>query len=247
MDAFSNITLYAAPTADRHVITVGYASDNLAAKVHAHAISDVTGLTDALSARVTSEALSTILADYVTDTDLTTTLADYATTASVTSTLENYVTGTALSTTLASYATTASVTTALGDLAGSVAATYATQASLAGYSVTSHQHTVEPVEAVPASGIITLARDKTQYVKTITGNTVIGFNASALNLGASDAATFELLIKMGAQVRQVLFGGSVTWLNGEEPYFNAANRSYLFAFRTYDGGNSWVGAYQGSF
>ena len=247
MDQFSNISLQCSPSDDLHLIPRGYADTRYAATVHVHAISDVTELTDALSARVTSEALSTILADYVTDTDLTTTLADYATTASVTSTLENYVTGTALSTTLASYATTASVTTALGDLAGSVAATYATQASLAGYSVTSHQHTVEPVEAVPASGIITLARDKTQYVKTITGNTVIGFNASALNLGANDAATFELLIKMGAQVRQVLFGGSVTWLNGEEPYFNAANRSYLFAFRTYDGGNSWVGAYQGSF
>ena len=63
MDAFSNITLYAAPTADRHVITVGYASDNLAAKVHVHAISDVTGLTDALSARVTQTALSQTLTD----------------------------------------------------------------------------------------------------------------------------------------------------------------------------------------
>ena len=247
MDAFSNITLYAAPTADRHVITVGYASDNLAAKVHVHAISDVTGLTDALSARVTQTALSQTLTDYVTDTDLANTLTAYATTDSVTAALVNFVTQTALGETLLAYATISSVNSTLDSLTEAIAATYATQASLAGYSVTSHQHTVEPVEAVPASGIITLARDKTQYVKTITGHTVIGFNASALNLGASDAATFELLIKMGAQIRQVLFGGNVTWLNGEEPYFNAANRSYLFAFRTYDGGNSWVGAYQGSF
>ena len=247
MDSFVNISLYDAPTDAKHVITVGYAADNLAAKVHGHAIGDVTGLTDALSARVTQTDLDTTLESYVTGTGLADTLTAYATTESVTEALTNFVTADALNQTLNAYATISAVNAALDSLNEAIAATYATQASLAGYSVTSHQHTVEPVEAVPASGIITLARDKTQYVKTITGNTVIGFNASALNLGASDAATFELLIKMGAQIRQVLFGGNVTWLNGEEPYFNAANRSYLFAFRTYDGGNSWVGAYQGSF
>lgn len=247
MDAFSNITLFATPTDSRHVITVGYASDNLAAKVHVHAISDITGLAAQLATFVTQTALSQTLTDYVTDTDLANTLTAYATTASVTATLEAYMTTAAFNAAIADYATSAEVSLAISAYAATVTATYATKAELTGYSVTSHQHTVEPVEAVPANGIITLARNKTQYVKTITGNTVIGFDASALNLGANDAATFELLIKMGAQVRQVLFGGSVTWLNGEEPYFNAANRSYLFAFRTYDGGNSWVGAYQGSF
>ena len=247
MDAFSNITLFATPSDARHVITVGYASDNLAAKVHVHAISDITGLAAQLATFVTQTALSQTLTDYVTDTDLANTLTAYATTASVTATLEAYMTTAAFNTAIADYATSAEVSLAISAYAATVTATYATKAELAGYSVVGHQHTVETVQAVPASGIITLERDKTQYIKTVTANTVIGFDATALNLGANDAATFELVVKMGPQLKQVLFGSNVTWLNSVEPYFHTSNCSYLFAFRTYDGGNSWVGAYQGVF
>jgi len=165
MKYYSNISLLATPTDNTHVITVGYGAATFAAKVHTHAISDVTGLTE----------------------------------------------------------------------------------ELATFSVTTHQHTVEPVDAVPASGIITLERDKTQYKKTITGNTVIGFDTTSLGLAAGDAATFELLVQTGNQAYQVLFGSPIAWLNGEEPLFNTPNTSYLCAFRTYDGGASWVGSYEGQF
>ena len=247
MDSFVNISLYDAPTDAKHVITVGYAADNLAAKVHGHAIGDITGLTDRLATFVTQTALSQTLEGYVTGTGLADTLTAYATTESVTEALTNFVTADALNQTLNAYATISAVNAALDSLNDAIYQNYATKASLAGYSVTSHQHTVEPVDAVPNSGIITLARNKTQYVKTVTANTIIGFDATALGLGANDAATFELLIKMGTYARQVLFGSTVRWLNGEEPLFNTPNRSYLCAFRTYDGGASWVGSYEGQF
>jgi len=115
------------------------------------------------------------------------------------------------------------------------------------YSSADHQHTVTPVYSVPDSGIIALERNKASYVKTITGNTTIGFDATGLELDENDSATFELLLKMETYVYPVLFASNISWLNGEEPYFTEPNKSYLFAFRTYNGGQNWVGAYQGIF
>lgn len=191
-------------------------------------------LSTTLTAYLTTASFQTAIASYVTQTALTQTLASYATSAEVTTALGSYVTQNALNNTLANYATTNSVTIAIAS-------------ALSDYATAAHQHTVTPVYSVPVSGLITLERDKASYVKTITGNTVVGFDATGLNLGANDSATFELLLKMETYVYPVLFGNSIAWLNGEEPYFNEPNKSYLFAFRTYDGGQNWVGAYQGAF
>lgn len=125
-------------------------------------------------------------------------------------------------------------------------ADYATKAELAGYSVVNHQHTVQPIDAIPASGIITLEPNKQQYQKAITGNTTIGFDATEID-GEGKTITFELLLTVGTTAYNVLFGSNITWLNGDEPYFNTPNTSYLCAFRSYDGGENWVGAYQGQF
>jgi len=122
---------------------------------------------------------------------------------------------------------------------------YAKLTDLDGYAVTGHQHLTAPDTAVPASGIITLEPNKTHYTKTITGNTVIGFDAE--NLNTNDIITFELLVKTVSTVYPVLFGSTITWLNGDEPYFNDPNTAHLLAFRSYDGGDSWIGSYQGKF
>lgn len=188
----------------------------------------------ALNSTLSSYVQTSTLGDYVTASGLEDTLADYVTIDALTTALSSYVTTTALTATLASYATSASVTSEI-------------TSALEYYSLENHQHTVTPVYSVPDSGIIALERDKTQYTKTIEGNTVIGFDATGLGLSAGDSATFELLLKMGTYVYPVLFGSNISWLNGEEPYFTEANKSYLFAFRTYNGGESWVGAYQGQF
>ncbi|MCR5360343.1 MAG: hypothetical protein K6E55_10715 [Thermoguttaceae bacterium] len=175
----------------------------------------------------------------------------YATTAALNAAIgalgETYATITDLNSAISSlagtYATISGVNAAFDGL-GNV---YAKLTDLAGYAVTGHQHLTAPDTAVPASGIITLEPNKTHYSKTITGNTIIGFDASGINLGSDDSATFELLLKMETTVYPVLFGSQIAWLNEEQPPFNEANTSYLCAFRTYDGGNSWVGAYQGRF
>ncbi len=190
--------------------------------------------TSTLAAYLTTASFNEQIAAYVTSATLETQLAGYVTISAQTTTLAAYVTTAALNAELASYATTASVSTAIAT-------------ALADYALAEHQHVVAPVEPVPASGVITLERDKPSYQKTIEGNTVIGFDATGLNLGSTDSATFELLVRMGTYVYQVLFGSNIAWLNGEEPYFTEPNKAYLLAFRTYDGGQSWVGAYQGQF
>ena len=190
--------------------------------------------TTTLSAYLTTASFNEQIAAYVTSAALETQLADYVTIDGLTTALANYVTTAYLSATLASYATSASVSNEI-------------YSALLDYALEDHQHTVTTVYSVPVSGLITLERDKASYVKTITGNTVVGFDTTGLGLGANDSATFELLLKMETYVYPVLFGNSIVWLNGEEPYFTEPNKSYLFAFRTYDGGNSWVGAYQGQF
>ena len=276
MKQYTNIELLDTPTGANHVITVGYGDAHYSALGHTHTLADVTDASAALAVYATKTELSTaintinltlasdydtsdeIAALYATKSELTayvktsalnTTLTAYVTSANLATTLQNY----ALVASLSNYATVSSVSQLRNYVDSefakttTVSQTYATKSELTGYSVTSHQHTVEPVEAVPNSGVITLARNKTQYVKTITGNTVIGFDATALALGANDTATFELLVKMGTYARQVLFGSTVRWLNGEEPLFNTPNTSYLCAFRTYDGGASWVGSYEGQF
>lgn len=122
---------------------------------------------------------------------------------------------------------------------------YAKLTDLDGYAVTGHQHLTAPDTAVPASGIITLEPNKTHYTKTITGNTVIGFDAE--NLNTNDIITFELLVKTVSTVYPVLFGPTIAWLDGDEPLFNLPNTTYLIAFRSYDGGETWIGVYQGCY
>ena len=146
------------------------------------------------------------------------------------------------------YATISALNETAAGITETTATTYATKTELTtGYATIDHQHTLQPVDAIPASGIITLAKNKQQYKKAITGNTTIGFDATAIGGGNDKAITFELLLTTGTNTYNVLFGSNITWLNGDEPYFNTPNTSYLCAFRSYDGGANWVGAYQGQF
>lgn len=70
--------------------------------------------------------------------------------------------------------------------------------------------------------------------------------AGALTAGGYNVITFELLVKMGATVQTIDFPESVSWLNNIPPTMNAANKTYLLLFRSYDGGESWIGTQEGS-
>lgn len=191
---------------------------------------------------VTTAALNTTLGGYVTTGGLSTALAGYVTTTALETALGGYVTTAALNTALAEYATTAAMNTALAGYVTTAALTV----TLQGYSQTNHGHVVEPIADVPASGIISLTKNGGQYRRTITGNTVLGFDATGL-ANTDETITFELLVTTGARTYNVLFGPTISWLNGEQPLFQTPNTSYLMAFRSYDLGNTWVGAYQGQF
>ena len=114
------------------------------------------------------------------------------------------------------------------------------------YSSADHQHAVVPVTGVPANGIISIAENQQQYRCVVTGNTVLGFDATGVQ-GAGNSVTFELVLTMGSRVYPVLFGPTIAWLDGDEPLFNLPNTTYLIAFRSYDGGETWIGAYQGCY
>lgn len=82
------------------------------------------------------------------------------------------------------------------------------------------------------------------YSKTISSATILTFNTS--NLTKTDQViTFELFITLSSVVT-ITFPTSVTWLNDETPDLSSANK-YLFAFRSFDNGSTWIGNLQGSF
>jgi hypothetical protein len=189
--------------------------------------------TTTLSAYLTTASFNDQIAAYVTSAALETKLEDYVTLSAQTATLAGYVTTAYLSATLASYATSASVSNEI-------------YSALLDYALEDHQHAVVPVTGVPASGIISIAENQQQYRCVVTGNTVLGFDATGVQ-GAGNSVTFELVLTMGSRVYPVLFGPTIAWLDGDEPLFNLPNTTYLIAFRSYDGGETWIGAYQGCY
>lgn len=236
------ITLEYTPTESNHGVHKGYVDDSATSIINE--VAETYATTVSLSAAVT-DVLNSVASTYATRTELTTTEqniretleTDYAT-------LENL--NDVLDMVANTYATPDYVLTVKSDVLNSVAETYAFKTDLDGYSVIGHQHLKQPVETVPTSGIISLTENKTHYAKTISGNTVIGFDATGIETN-DEAITFELLLKVGGTAYNILFGSNVTWLNGDEPLFTSTNTAYLLAFRSYDGGNSWIGSYQGRF
>lgn len=91
---------------------------------------------------------------------------------------------------------------------------------------------------------IVLKDNIVSYNKTITANATLSFDISNLSQASTDIITFELKLTMGSTLRTVNFS-NVTWLNGNTPSMPSTNKNYLFVFRSYDGGTSWVGNIQG--
>ena len=111
---------------------------------------------------------------------------------------------------------------------------------------THNQFLVTTIDTVSGLSII-LDRNKAMYKKSVGGDVTLAFDASNLTVAANEVMTFELLIEMGATAYTVTFPNTVTWLEGSAPTMTTVSKSYLMAFRSYDGGTSWIGSYQGSF
>ena len=95
-----------------------------------------------------------------------------------------------------------------------------------------------------SSGTVALSENCTIYKYTPSGATTFTFNTSNLNISSAVAYTFELYVIMN-NVYTLTFPGTLTWQGGSAPDMSSAGK-YYFAFRTVDGGSTWVGNLQGT-
>lgn len=93
------------------------------------------------------------------------------------------------------------------------------------------------------SGTISL-NNKSIYKITPSAATAFTFNTAGLGLTSSSSYTFELCINMST-VYALTFP-TISWQDEEEPDFSSEG-IYLLAFRTIDGGSTWLGNLQGVF
>lgn len=102
--------------------------------------------------------------------------------------------------------------------------------------------THQPITTL-SSGSITLTSGISLYKRTPTAATTFTFTLSGTSASSSVAYTFELCIVMST-VYSLTFPSSVIWQNGETPDMSSTG-TYLLAFRTLDGGSTWLGNLQG--
>lgn len=92
-------------------------------------------------------------------------------------------------------------------------------------------------------GTINLTDNCSIYLSSPTGNITYTFNTSGLTLLSSKIVTFELLLTLPSTSITCTFP-TIKWLDGNEPSL-VAGALNLLAFRTVDGGTTWIGNLQG--
>lgn len=95
-----------------------------------------------------------------------------------------------------------------------------------------------------SSGAVALNDNKVIYYQNITDATTFTFNVSAASKATSEVITFEMHLYI-TTVSALTFPSNLSWLNEDAPSIDTAGKHYLLAFRTFDGGTSWVGNLQG--
>ena len=93
------------------------------------------------------------------------------------------------------------------------------------------------------SGTINLTHNTVIYKHTPSANTTYTFNKTNLTISSSLAYTFELYIVMST-LKTLTFPASLVWQGGTTPDMSKTG-TYFFAFRTVDGGTTWLGNLQG--
>ena len=97
-----------------------------------------------------------------------------------------------------------------------------------------------------STNTIVLEDDTALYKRSISAAETIYFDTSELSSTSGMAITFELYLTMGSTAYAVSFSG-VTWLNNETPSISTPNKTYMFVFRTLDGGTTWLGSKEGAY
>ena len=93
-----------------------------------------------------------------------------------------------------------------------------------------------------ASGALSLSDNTSLYKVSPSGATTISFGGST-SASSNIAYTFELCLVMST-VYAITWPNSITWQDGETPDLSSAG-TYFLAFRTLDGGSTWLGNLQG--
>lgn len=106
--------------------------------------------------------------------------------------------------------------------------------------VTKSIQTLQDISTTTAT--ISLADNTSFYKITPSGATTLTFS-NGTSASASKSYTFELCVDMST-VYALTFPNSVTWQDGETPDLSATG-TYFLAFRTMDGGTTWLGNLQG--
>lgn len=119
--------------------------------------------------------------------------------------------------------------------------------------LTSHQDisgkadkSVETIQNIVTvtGGTVNLVSDKVLYSSTPTGSTTYTFTLPSGTVTGTQAFTFELYVNMSTTAYSLTFPNSVTWQGGTAPDMSSTGK-YFLAFRTMDGGTTWLGNLQG--
>ena len=86
---------------------------------------------------------------------------------------------------------------------------------------------------------IALNSDFTIYSKNISAATTLNFTMPSGYTSTLGVVTFELYINM-TTAATILWTPSISWNGGTAPLFNDVKK-YLLSFRSFDGGNTWIG------
>lgn len=86
---------------------------------------------------------------------------------------------------------------------------------------------------------IALSNDFTIYSKTVSAATTLSFAMPSGYTSTLGVVTFELYINM-TTASTILWTPSISWNGGTAPLFNDVKK-YLLSFRSFDGGNTWIG------
>lgn len=104
--------------------------------------------------------------------------------------------------------------------------------------------TLQPITTV-SGGTVSLSHNYSLYKSTPTAAVTYSFSTTNITQATSSVAyTFELCIDFSSNAYAVTWPNSVTWQDGEIPDISATG-IYFFAFRTIDGGTTWLGNLQG--
>lgn len=104
--------------------------------------------------------------------------------------------------------------------------------------------TLQPITTV-SGGTVSLSHNYSLYKSTPTAAVTYSFSTTNITQATSSVAyTFELCIDFSSNAYTVTWPNNLTWQDGEIPDISATG-IYFFAFRTIDGGSTWLGNLQG--